>query len=403
MSGMIYLDNNATTRPSARTVAAMLPYFRECFFNAASLVAASAGAGRPGIAAARALAELLHAEHPESFVFTSGATEANNWIFTAVAEKYPAGEILISSIEHASVAEPAAALSKKGFQLWQLPVDRQGLLRLDRLSEALNHRTRLVSVMAANNETGVLQDLAAIGRLIRRRAPAALFHTDATQAAGKIAISLQGSWRDVDLLSGSAHKFHGPKGIGFLYIRRGLEWPPLIRGGGQQAGRRAGTSNTPALAGLTAAAREVEIEQMSRVNRLRDWFELKLRQQFPSAVFFPERAPRLPNTSCFALPGMDAVVTAGILARRNVLVGHGAACSSRSLSPPKTLLAMGIDRRLACSSLRVSLSRDTTAAELARLLELLTSLAPRGIAPDPARRLARRCSRQKAGNFAAAL
>jgi cysteine desulfurase len=204
----------------------MLPYLNDCYFNPSSSTAAFTGAEAPRRSAAAAITKLLNAEEPECFSFTSGATEANNWIFSSIARIYKTGTVLISAIEHASIFEPAAELARRGFNVIEVPVDQQGLLQLDALSKALSAETVLVSIMAANNETGVLQPLREIGRIIQKRCPAALFHTDATQAIGKVKVDLQVDWQNVDLASFSAHKFHGPKGIGGLYIRSGVELPP---------------------------------------------------------------------------------------------------------------------------------------------------------------------------------
>jgi cysteine desulfurase len=222
------------------------------------------------------MAKLLNAEEPECFTFTSGATESNNWVFSALRKGLKAGRILVSAIEHSSISEPAAALARCGFEVVEVPVDGRGVVRLKALRGLLTNDTALVSIMAANNETGVLEPVAEIGRLIRKRCPAVLFHTDATQAVGKIPVDLQGEWQDVDLLSFSAHKFHGPKGIGRLYIRPGFKLEPMLLGGGQEHGLRSGTTNTPALAGLASAASEVRDLRIQEIRDLRDTFETRL-------------------------------------------------------------------------------------------------------------------------------
>jgi len=247
---MIYLDNNATTQVSPAVLKAMLPFFTDLYLNASSAAASYFGADKPREQAASALTRLLKAEEPSCFTFTAGATESNNWVLGPLASSLPGKIVLISSIEHPSITEPAEALSKRGFTVRTVLVGKDGVLRLDLLSDCLTPEVGLVSIMAANNETGAIQPVPQIGKLIRERAPAAIFHTDATQAVGKIPIDLRSEWEHVDLLSFSAHKFHGPKGIGGLYARPEIELPPMLHGGGQENGRRAGTSNTPALAGL---------------------------------------------------------------------------------------------------------------------------------------------------------
>jgi cysteine desulfurase len=371
---MIYLDNNATTQPTARVVEAMLPYLTECYFNASASTAAFTGADKPRRDAAAAMAKLLNAEEPDCFTFTSGATESNNWVFSSFARGRKAGRVLVSAVEHASIAEPAAELARAGFEIVEVPVDAEGVVRLDVLREALRDDTALVSIMAANNETGVLEPIAEIGRLIRECCPAALFHTDATQAVGKIRIDLQSEWQDVDLLSFSAHKFHGPKGVGGLYIRPGLDLNPMLLGGGQERGLRAGTSNTPALAGLASAASEARSLEIEAIRALRDNFEARLRDVLPEAIIHSRSVPRLPNTCYFSVPGFDGEEIAEELTASGIVVGTGAACSSGAIEGSKTLRSMGVPHRIAAGGLRVSLSRFSTIAQLDALLNAITSL-----------------------------
>jgi cysteine desulfurase len=373
---MIYLDNNATTQPTARVVEAMLPYLTECYFNASASTVAFTGADTPRREAAATLARLLNAEEPECFTFTSGATESNNWVFSSLAKRHKAGRVLISSIEHASVAEPASELARVGFEIVEVPVDAQGVVRLDALRDALQENVALISIMAANNETGVLEPVAEIGRLIREHCPSALFHTDATQAVGKIPVDLQGDWQDVDLLSFSAHKFHGPKGIGGLYIRPGFELEPMLLGGGQERGLRSGTSNTPALAGLAAAAAEACQLGIEPIRQLRDTFEGRLQSALPETIIHSFHAPRLANTSFFSIPGIDGEELAEELAGSGIIVGTGAACSSGAMDGSKTLRSMGLPHTTVSGGLRVSLSRFSTIGHLEALLSrLLPNLA----------------------------
>jgi cysteine desulfurase len=371
---MIYLDNNATTQPTTRVVEAMLPYLTECYFNASASSAAFTGADKPRSQAAAAMAKLLNAEEPNCFTFTSGATESNNWVFSSFARGRKAGRVLVSAIEHASIAEPAAQLVRVGFDVIEIPVDAQGVVRLDALRDTLREDTALVSIMAANNETGVLEPVVEIGRLIRERCPAALFHTDATQAVGKITVDLQGEWQDVDLLSFSGHKFHGPKGVGGLYIRPGFELEPMLMGGGQERGLRSGTTNTPALAGLAAAAAEARDLKQQAIRDLRDTFESRLEHELPEAVIHSRGVTRLPNTSYFSLPGMVSEEMAGALAAAGIIVGTGAACSAGAIQSSKTLRAMGVAHEIAVGGLRVSLSRSSGLQEITRLIVQLKAI-----------------------------
>ena len=370
---MIYLDNNATTKPLRAVVDAMRPYFEECYFNASASAAAFTGADKPHADAAAAMTSLLNAEDPSCFIFTSGATESNNWVFSALNKSSLRGKIIISAIEHPSVFEPATDIAAYGFEVVEAPVDHQGVVRLDALENMLTGDTRLLSIMAANNVTGVLQPIDEIGRLIRKVNPAALFHTDATQCIGKFSIDLQGNWNNVDLLSFSAHKFHGPKGVGGLYIRPGIELKPLLLGGGQEQGLRSGTTNTPGLAGLAVAARDVDMFATNRIADLRNKFEEQLKQALP-VMIHSSTTQRLSNTSCFSIHGVDGEDMAFELACSGIIVGTGAACSSGAIKPSKTILAMGVDYQMAKGTLRVSFSPTTTSEEIGEFLKRLIEL-----------------------------
>jgi cysteine desulfurase len=371
---MIYFDNNATTQPTPRVVAAMLPYLSECYFNASASTVAFTGADTPRREAATAMARLLNAEEPACFTFTSGATESNNWVFSWLARGRSSGRVLVSAVEHASVSEPAAELARVGLEVVEVPVDARGVVRLDALRAALNADTALVSIMAANNETGVLEPIGEIGRLIRECCPAAVFHTDATQAVGKISVDLQDEWQDVDLLSFSAHKFHGPKGIGGLYIRPGLELLPMLMGGGQERGLRSGTANTPALAGLAVAATEARDSMQEVIRGLRDIFESCLERELTGTVIHSQDVTRLPNTSYFSLPGIHGEEMAEALAAAGIIVGTGAACSAGAIESSKTLRAMGVSHEIAVAGLRVSFSRFSTQQDIATLISQLKAM-----------------------------
>ena len=369
---LIYLDNNATTQPSKTVIDAVLPYLSDCYFNASS--APFTGADKPRVDAARALAHLLNAEEPNCFIFTSGATESNNWALTSVCKGRKRGRVIISTMEHPSITEPARELAKVGLDLIEVPVDEDGLVRLDAFSNALQDDTICISVIAANNETGVLQPIREIGRIIRDRCPSALFHTDATQAVGKNVIDLQGDWQDIDLLSFSGHKFHALKGVGGIYVRPGIDIAPMMLGGGQQQGLRPGTLNTAGLAGLAQAADEARVDVSDDIQTLRNEFEERLRAIFPDVIIHSARAPRLPNTTFFSLPGIVAGDAVDILGSAGIIVGTGSACSSGAIQPSKTLEAMHVTHEIALSALRVSLSRFSTAEDLSCLLQMLQTL-----------------------------
>lgn len=367
---MIYLDNNATTRPADAVIDAVLAAMRDNYANPSAIAGSVTGADKPRAAAAGAMARLIGAEEPDCIFFTSGATESNNWVFGPIVEKCVGKTVVISAVEHPSVAEPAEVLQARGFLVVVVGVDQSGRLKLDDLASALDGDVALVSIMAANNETGVIQPIEEIGRLVRDHSPSALFHTDATQAIGKIRIDVQDAWGDVDLISFSAHKFHGTRGIGGLYVRPGIEITPMLLGGGQESGMRSGTTNVPALAGLAKAA-ELAAEHESITCEIRDAFEASVGNAFPDAVIHSPDADRLPNTSCISFPGTAAEDVALALAHAGVVVGTGAACSSGSMAPPKTLIAMGVPYDLANAAIRISTSRMTTEVEIHSTLAAL--------------------------------
>lgn len=371
---MIYLDNNATTRPLPQVVEAMLPYLKDCYFNPAASTAAFTDATFPRKGAAKALAKLLKAEGAECFVFTSGATESNNWVFWSFLQNHEVGSVLVSEIEHPSVSESAEAFAHNRISVLKIPVSKDGTVDLEALEAVVQADTLLVSVMAANNETGVIQPLKELGKIVRSKNPNAIIHTDAAQAVGKINIDLSGEWQDIDLLTFSAHKFHGPKGIGGLYVRPGIDIAPMLMGGGQEEGLRSGTTNTAALAGLEAAVEELNRCGIINMSELRNQFEAKLGRLFPGVKVHGAEAIRLSNTSCFSLPGVVADDLAMNLAARSIIVGTGSACASGTIEPSKTLIAMGTDYDTAKAALRISLGRFTAVDEIATCLDCLSEL-----------------------------
>jgi cysteine desulfurase len=328
-----------------------------------------------------AIARVIDAQ-PDEIVFTSGATEADNLAILGLARgRADRGRHLISSrTEHKAVLDACKALHKRGCSVSFVEPTREGRIEPEAVLALLRPDTQLVSIMHANNETGVLLPVVEMARLADERR--IVFHTDAVQAAGKIAIDLDRG--PMHLLSISAHKFHGPKGAGALYVRPGMGLPPLLFGGGQERGRRAGTENVPGIVGMGAAAELARVAlpgEMPRVAAMRDVFEAALRERFAGVKFHGDPAHRLPNTSNFALPGLEAHDLLAGLDRLEVACSIGSACSSGSPDASHVLRAMGVPDELARSSLRVSFSRMNKPEEALRSIEALAAAVER-LAPD---------------------
>ncbi|MCS6772556.1 MAG: cysteine desulfurase [Thermoflexales bacterium] len=369
----IYLDHNATTPCDPRVVRAMLPYFGEVFANPANgLHPLGRQAARAVEAAREQVAALIGASAGE-IVFTSGATESNHLAILGAAAYAPPSrrKVITCAVEHKAVLLPFKRLEAQGFAVTLLPVDADGRVLLAELERHLDERTFLVSIQAANNETGVLQPVREVAALAHQ--VGALCHTDAAQAVGKIPCDVE-AW-GIDLLSMSAHKLYGPKGIGALYVRggaRALPLRPLLEGGGQEAGVRAGTLNVPAIVGFGEACRICREElgaERARIQALRDRFERGLLAALPSARINAQGAPRLPNTSSLTVPGIEA--DALLLNLPEVMMGVGAACASGAVEPSHVLLAMGLSRKDAYATIRASLGRFNTEAEIDRAIVLI--------------------------------
>ena len=340
--------------------------------NPASVHSAGVWAAREVERARMRLAARLGASE-EELVFTSGATEANNMALKGVvfAARRHRPELLVSAVEHPSVLEPARWLDAAGLaRLTVLPVDGEGRMRVETVEAALGPDTLLVSVQHANNETGVLQPVAAIGRLCRSRG--VHFHVDASQGLCKAPIDVNGC--AIDLLTASGHKLHGPKGVGLLYLREGVPFEPLLHGGGHERGLRGGTLNAPAIAGFGLAVAGYSAEELARVASLRDRFEAGLRARFPNVRIAAGAVPRIPTISNFALPGVSGKAVFQALDRRGVLVSASSACHSTLLTPSAVLKAMGASDDEANEAVRVSFGRTTAAFEVDTLLTALAEL-----------------------------
>ncbi|WP_242416442.1 cysteine desulfurase family protein [Sphingomonas panni] len=360
-----YLDCNATTPLAPGVLDAMLPYFDEAFFNSSSAAAAILLNDDPVRGARIEAAKLLGSrDFAEDITLTSGASEANSWVMSAFAR--PGVHVVLSRMEHPSLVRAARHAERSGAVVSWIGSDSDGVVSAEGLLDALRPETALVSVMLANNETGVIQPVRDLARAVRERC-GALFHTDATQMVGRLPVDLMDDLAEVDLVSFSAHKFHGPKGIGALFARPGIALPPIVHGE-QEGGRRGGTYNTPAAAGLAEAAR-VSSSRITAAAELirgrRNGLETALLGLHAGWRVNGARAPRLPNTISLTMPGVDADDLVDRLAQAGVCISTGSACSSGAEAASATLVAMGLSEADARSTIRISLSAYTTDDELA--------------------------------------
>lgn len=362
----IYLDYNATTPCDPRVLQAMLPYLTEIYGNPANGLHVLGRKAARAVESAREKVAALIGAQPYEIFFTSGATESNHLALFGAAEYAPSNrrKIITCAIEHKAVLAPCNRLSEKGFEVIALPVDENGLVNLSDLENVLDGDTFLVSIQAANNEIGTIQPMNKIAHLAHQRG--ALVHSDAPQAVGKIPCDVN-AW-GVDLLSLSAHKMYGPKGIGALYVRggkRAIPLRPLLEGGGQENGLRAGTSNVPAIVGFGKAC-EIAAEELPsesiRLQTYRDELEASLLMFSPKLQINARSAPRLPNTTNITLEGMEA--DAFLLSTPSLMMSTGSACNTGAPEPSHVLLAIGLTREQARSSIRISLGRMTTSDEM---------------------------------------
>ncbi len=368
MSRFVYADHAATTALSETALKAMLPYFTQQYGNPSSLYRFAQEA-KADLERARAqVASCLNAR-PEEIYFTSGGTEADNWALRGVAElRGNRGKhIITSAIEHHAVLHTAQYLEKQGFEVTYLPVDAEGRVDPAAVKAAIRPDTILISIMAANNEIGTIQPVAEIGAIAREAG--VLFHTDAVQAVGHIPVDVE-AW-NADLLSLSGHKFHGPKGVGALYVRKPLRLPPLIHGGGQEKGRRSGTENVAGAVGLAAALQEAVDSlpvEMPRLTALRDRLIDGL-LAIPRARLTGSRENRLPGAASFVFECIEGESILLRLDAAGICSSSGSACSSASLDPSHVLLAIGLPHEIAHGSVRLTLGQETTEEDVDYLLE----------------------------------
>lgn len=379
----VYADNAATTKLSDTAFQAMLPYLKDAYGNASSLYRIGQDAHHGVQAARETVAAVLNAE-PSDIYFTSGGSEADNWAIKGVAElmaKKGKKHIITTSFEHHAVLHTVKKLEQYGFEITYLPVYEDGIVKVEDVKNAIREDTALVTVMYANNEIGTVQPIAEIGAVCREKG--VLFHTDAVQAAGHLAIDVKA--QNIDMLSMSAHKFHGPKGIGALYCRKGIRLPNLIEGGAQERGRRAGTEAVYAVAGMAAALKEANdrmADNTAKVTALRDRLIDGL-LKIDCSRLNGDRTQRLPGNVNVSFEGVEGESLLLYLDMKGISASSGSACTSGSLDPSHVLLAIGLPHEVAHGSLRLTLCETNTQEEVdyiiscvPEIIERLRSMSP---------------------------
>jgi len=380
---MIYLDNAATTKTAPEVVDAMLPYFSEYYGNASTIYSLGAESKKVMDHARQTIADSLGAK-PEEIYFTAGGSESDNWALKATAEAYASKgkHIITTKIEHHAILHTCEYLEKRGFEITYLNVDRDGLISLDELKAAIRPDTILISVMFANNEIGTIEPIAEIGEIAKEHG--VLFHTDAVQAYAQVPINVDEM--HIDMLSASGHKLNGPKGIGFLYIRKGVKIRSFVHGGAQERSRRAGTENIPGIVGLGAAVERAMRIMDSKTRKeieLRDYLIGRLENEIPHCWLNGHRTKRLPNNINFSFLFIEGESMLIMLDMKGICASSGSACTSGSLDPSHVLLAIGLKHEEAHGSLRLTLSEDSTkeemdivAEEVKKIVQRLRDMSP---------------------------
>jgi cysteine desulfurase len=380
---MIYLDNAATTKTAPEVVDAMLPYFSEYYGNASTIYSLGAESKKAMDHARQTIADSLGAK-PEEIYFTAGGSESDNWALKATAEAYASKgkHIITTKIEHHAILHTCEYLEKRGFEITYLNVDRDGLISLDELKASIRPDTILISVMFANNEIGTIEPIAEIGEIAKEHG--VLFHTDAVQAYAQVPIHVDEM--HIDMLSASGHKLNGPKGIGFLYIRKGVKIRSFVHGGAQERSRRAGTENIPGIVGLGAAVERAMRIMDSKTRKeieLRDYLIGRLENEIPHCWLNGHRTKRLPNNINFSFLFIEGESMLIMLDMKGICASSGSACTSGSLDPSHVLLAIGLKHEEAHGSLRLTLSEDSTkeemdivAEEVKKIVQRLRDMSP---------------------------
>lgn len=377
MDKMIYLDNAATTKVADSVVDAMLPYFKEYYGNASSIYQLGAKSKEALDESREYIAGTLGAKTNEIY-FTAGGSESDNWAIKATADAYAqkGKHIITSAIEHHAVLHTCEYLEKHGYEVTYVGVDENGVIKLDELKAAIRPDTILISVMFANNEIGTIQPIKEIGEIAKEHD--ILFHTDAVQAYAQVPINVDEM--HIDMLSASGHKLNGPKGIGFLYIRKGIKIRSFVHGGQQERGRRAGTENIPGIVGLAAAAKRsfsMLEKKMKKEIELRDYLISRIEAEIPYCRLNGDRKKRLPNNVNFSFQFIEGESMLILLDSKGIAASSGSACTSGSLDPSHVLLAIGLPHEIAHGSLRLTLSEENTKEEMDYVVEQLTAILER--------------------------
>ena len=383
MDRLIYLDNAATTKTSPTVLEKMLPYFSEYYGNASSIYSIGAKSKEAITASREIIANTLGAL-PEEIYFTAGGSESDNWALKATAEAYASKgkHIITSKIEHHAILHTCEYLEKRGYDISYIDVDENGVIKLDQLEKAIRPDTILISVMFANNEIGTIQPIKEIGEIAKKHG--ILFHTDAVQAYGQVPIKV--NELNIDMLSSSGHKICGPKGIGFLYIRKGVKIRSFVHGGAQERKRRAGTENVPGIVGYGQAALEAVSTMEERTKKeieLRDYLIDRMLKEIPYSRLNGHRTKRLPNNANFSFQFIEGESLLIMIDMEGICGSSGSACTSGSLDPSHVLMAIGLPHEIAHGSLRLTLGADTTKEDIdftvektKAIVERLRSMSP---------------------------
>ena len=383
MDKIIYLDHAATTKCAPEAVQAMLPYFTEYYGNASTIYQLGAQSKKAIQNTRSKIAESLHAD-PSEIYFTAGGSESDNWALVATAEAYASKgkHIITSKIEHHAILHTCEYLEKRGFQITYVEVDSNGIVKLDELEKAIRPDTILISIMFANNEIGTIQPIEEIGRIAKEKG--ILFHTDAVQAYGHVPIDVEEL--HIDMLSASGHKLNGPKGIGFLYIRKGVKIRSFVHGGAQERGRRAGTENVPGIVGLGVAIEKAFSgmeERIQKETKMRDYLIERIEKEIPYCRLNGDRVKRLPGNVNFSFEFIEGESLLIMLDMKKICASSGSACTSGSLDPSHVLLAIGLPHEIAHGSLRLTLDHENTMEEMDYVVDAVREIVEKLRAMSP--------------------